>query len=333
MTAIPAMRSTKDAVLADPALRRALTDVARRKVPPSEVDDVVQATLIDALASTNAPDDPEAMKRWMFGILRHKVADLHRRTRREGPEVPEIAADSAPHDARDLLSWAERELPGGDHDKETLDWMLREGEGEKLESIATSEQVPAPRVRQRVTRMRQHFRARWAAQLAAAALVITAALIVAWFGLRPKEPEIVRDHTPDAGPDRATELRRAALERCAVEDWDGCLRGLDQARELDPTGETREDVKNARERAAAAKTPPPPPSASTPPPSPTTPTNVPPAPTMAPPAPAPAPIGSSSAAPMMKEAPLSKDAKPGPAKKPSKSSIDSDGPMSGQGKK
>ena len=38
--------------------------------------------------------------------------------------------------------------------------MLREGEGEKLETIAAEANVPAPRVRQRVSRLRRYYKAR-----------------------------------------------------------------------------------------------------------------------------------------------------------------------------
>ena len=318
MLAISRARSTKDTVLGDPALRRSLCDAARRRVPPGEVDDVVQAALTEARSSHSAPDDPDALRRWVFGVLRHKVADLHRRGRREGEELPDVPADSAPHDARDLLSWAERELPGGAHDQETLEWMLREGDGEKLESIATSEHQPAPRVRQRVTRMRQHFRARWAAQIAAAALVIGAVVALAWLGLRPREPEIVRDATPDAGPDPVVELRREALRRCDRGEWEACLRGLDDARLRDPAGDAADDVRRARERAAAGLAAPSS-SASAAPPPPTPPTTTRSLP--------PVPTGSAQPVPLPTVAPtITKEGPPPPAKKAApigKPSIDS----------
>jgi hypothetical protein len=57
--------------------------------------------------------------------------------------------------------------------------MLREGEGEKLESIAESEQIPAPRVRKRVSRLRRHLRAQWKKEVALlAALGVVVLLIV-----------------------------------------------------------------------------------------------------------------------------------------------------------
>ena len=77
-----------------------------------------------------------------------------------------------PQSALDLMRWAQKELPAGKENEQTLEWMLREGEGEKLETIAAEANVPAPRVRQRVSRLRRYYKARWAAQTAAVAALL-----------------------------------------------------------------------------------------------------------------------------------------------------------------
>lgn len=267
--------------LADVRFRDALVAAVRRRVPPHEVEEIVQATLTEALASSSRPDQEEAMRRWVFGIARNKVVDFHRRRTRE--VVPEDAAsladaapaESAPHDAIDLLRWAEREMPETDTSARTLEWMLREGAGEKLEEIARDEDVPAPAVRQRVARMRKHFRTRWAA-LAAAAIV--GGLIAFFFFFRKEEPNIVEN--PPIAPDpiaRGKELRNEALKGpCMQEHWDDCLRGLDDAAKLDPVGDSSDEVKNIREAAEKAKAPPPAPSpAPSPEPAPSAPTSKP----------------------------------------------------------
>src|SRR4029079_5354135 len=78
-------------------------------------------------------------------------------------ELPEIEASPAPIEARELARWAEEQAGSTRDAKQTLAWMAREGEGEKLESIAAEEAVPAARVRQRVSRMRRWMKERWAA--------------------------------------------------------------------------------------------------------------------------------------------------------------------------
>src|SRR5688572_21206270 len=152
--------------LADPALHVSVRNFVRGRVPSEEVDDIVQTTLTDALAASDAPAPPEEFRRWVFGIAHNKVADVFRRRKRkaEDPVTPELAApvDGSPLDARELLEWVEREVPSKDDARSTLEWMLREGDGDSLEEIAKDERLPAPRVRQRVSRLRRHLRSRWA---------------------------------------------------------------------------------------------------------------------------------------------------------------------------
>lgn len=256
--------------VADAELRRALVAMVRGRVPSHEVDEIVQATLTDAFASRGAPVEPDALERWVRGIARHKVADYHRRARREVVVEPDTLAsarvtDHSAHEAADLLRWAERE---SDRD-ETLDWLLREGDGEKLQTIAREEKVPAARVRQRVARLRRHFRARWAAQLAAA----LALAVVAFFlgrGSHPRVPVALTPPVPSAAPSvaapsvpaptvtpetGAVELRQFALDLCIKREWTACLDGLERAAHLDPAGDSSEVVKEARRLATAALAP------------------------------------------------------------------------------
>jgi DNA-directed RNA polymerase specialized sigma24 family protein len=190
--------------LADPALIASLSHFVRSRVPASEVDDIVQSALTEALAAERAPENADEVAAWVHGIARHKVVDWFRRSRREAPEDPFVteavaAVEAPPESARDLLRWAQDELPEGEENARTLGWLLREGEGEKLESIAVDEDVPAPRVRQRVARLRKHYRVRWAAQVAAlTALLAIAVLLV--FALRKKKEEIAPLPSPRAVP-------------------------------------------------------------------------------------------------------------------------------------
>jgi RNA polymerase sigma factor (sigma-70 family) len=159
--------------LADPALRSAVEAAVRRRVRGDDAEDVVQATLADVLSAAEVPEDAEEFRRFVFGVARNKVFDHFRRQRREseGLDDHDPAGPEAPLSARDILRWAEDELPDSES-KNTLEWMLREGDGEKLEHIARDAQVPAPRVRKRVSRLRKFLRDRWAAELMLAGLVV-----------------------------------------------------------------------------------------------------------------------------------------------------------------
>src|SRR5262249_47188051 len=140
-----------------------------------------------------------------------------------------------------------------------------EGEGDKLERIAADENIPAARVRQRVSRMRRWMKERWLAEVALVAALGVAAFIVYKLLRKPHEAPIavpepqptVQQTAPpiEPAPERARALRGHAFERCDASDWQACLDLLDEAKELDPAGDTAPDVTNARQRAHDALSP------------------------------------------------------------------------------
>jgi len=242
--------------LADPALREALLKFARRRLPPAEVDDLVQNTLADALASSAAPADPAEFRRWVQGIARHKVADLYRRRGRQpalAGDLPEAIVEPGPPTG-ELEQWIEQELPRTQGARATLSWLLREGDGETLDEIAREAALPAPRVRQRVSRLRRHFQSRWMA-LGAAGLALLLGLGAALHFLEQGASKTPIAHETIPALDRASTLRKSALEKCGATDYRACLLELDAARALDPSGEAAAAVRDARAAAEAALTP------------------------------------------------------------------------------
>jgi RNA polymerase sigma factor (sigma-70 family) len=183
--------------LADPALRREVEVAVRRRVRGDEAEDVVQATLADVLSARTVPEEPEEFRRFVFGVARNKVFDHFRRQKRQsaGLEEDETAAPEPPLSARDILRWAEGELP--DSEAQTLEWMLREGDGEKLEHIARDAKLPATRVRKRVSRLRKFLRDRWAAELMLAGLAaLLCGLGVLYWYAKGKNPDDVVKREP-----------------------------------------------------------------------------------------------------------------------------------------
>jgi DNA-directed RNA polymerase specialized sigma24 family protein len=234
--------------------------MVRGRAAEADVDDIVQATLADALAGASAPEDPTELRKWVFGIARHKIADHHRRASRLELEdaLPEVEATSAPHGASDLLRWVKNELPDDEGAQKTLEWMTREADGDDLAAIAAEENLPAPRVRQRVSRLRRLLRERWAVATALAAIVITAGGI-SWWRARLPSPAPVAPTYPEPSPmDRARALRDDALEHCHEQRWRDCLDALDQARGLDPEGDRTDAIREARAAAERAQVAPPP---------------------------------------------------------------------------
>ncbi|MFO0677499.1 MAG: RNA polymerase sigma factor [Polyangiaceae bacterium] len=263
--------------LADARLRDDLVAFARKRVPESDAEDIVQAAFMEVLSGKSVPSEPTNLRAFVFGIVKNKLKDHHRRSRREvasGDEDFEAgsgAADDAPTNAS-LLRWAEGELPPGSDGKRTFEWMLREGDGEKLETIANDAKVPPARVRQRVSRLRRHLKTRWLLELAVAVLAVGVLVFVI---LRMRK-ERARDEAHGPGPSPtatvrpvpsseleprlADDARRRALDACGKEAWAECLRHLDEAKRLDPAGESIPEVHTLRRRAESALTPAPTPS-------------------------------------------------------------------------
>jgi len=195
--------------LADPALREGLLRYARRRLPPAEVEDVVQNTLTEALVAENAPSDPADFQRWLHGIARHKIADSYRRRGRLpllSPDVDQSPAEPGTSTG-ELRQWIESELPKTNGAQRTLHWLLREGDGESLDEIARDADLPAPRVRQRVSRLRRHFHARWLALGAAGLLLL---LGVGALFYRALAPAVV---PPSVAREPLTPLERAGSSR------------------------------------------------------------------------------------------------------------------------
>lgn len=197
--------------IADPKLRREVQAAVRRRVRGEDAEDLVQATLADVLSARQVPEDAEEFRRFVFGVARNKVFDHFRRRRRtEGLDEADAAAPEAPLSARDILRWAEGELGEGDAEsRSTLEWMLREGDGEKLEHIARDAKVPATRVRKRVSRLRKLLRERWAAELMLVGLLLSllgglGALY--WYSRGQTGPDVVEREPPRTPPSASEPL-------------------------------------------------------------------------------------------------------------------------------
>jgi len=244
-------------LLSDPALREGLVKYARRRLPPAEVEDLVQNTLTEALLAANAPRDQADFRRWVHGIARHKIADTYRRRGR----LPIPSADVDQNAAEPNLStgelsqWIESELPKTDGAQATLHWLLREGDGETLDEIAREVDLPAPRVRQRVSRLRRHFHARWLALGAAGLLSLLGVGALFYRTLQRVAPPPSIAQEPITPFERARILRQNALPRCAAGAYPECIAALDEARALDPSGESASAIREARAAAAISQSP------------------------------------------------------------------------------
>ena len=94
---MPSDVSPSKRILAEPAMRRVLEDFVRKRVSTSDVDDIVQTVLMEALAAPSRPQEESELRRWLLGIARHKVVDHHRRASREtAAEIPDLPVGPPP---------------------------------------------------------------------------------------------------------------------------------------------------------------------------------------------------------------------------------------------
>jgi DNA-directed RNA polymerase specialized sigma24 family protein len=210
------------AMLGGTDVRRGLTAMLRRRVPAQEVEDVAQTVLADALAAPTVPADPEELRRWLSGIARHKIADFHRRQARsrvhttDGEAAEAVPASPTAFEEREVLHALLGEKRSR-REAETMEWLVREHAGERLADIASENGVPAPVVRQRVSRLRRALRSRWSASIGLVAIVASlSALGLAAYDAETRTEAIVPEPTVPSAPASAVP---ADLAKEAQGDW------------------------------------------------------------------------------------------------------------------
>jgi DNA-directed RNA polymerase specialized sigma24 family protein len=151
--------------LMDPALRMQLLAYARLRVGAADqAEDLVQEALTHAIAQpppASVMESESGLIRWLTVMVRNKAIDQSRRERfRSGTEAEEQSTDLlATLEARDALRHLKDAERHEARDEQALRYVLREAEGEALSEIAEAEALPAPVVRQRISRFRSRLRA------------------------------------------------------------------------------------------------------------------------------------------------------------------------------
>jgi DNA-directed RNA polymerase specialized sigma24 family protein len=204
------------AALADAEVRRRIEGIVRRRVPADDVNDVVHQVMCDALASELAPEDPAEIPRWLFGVTRHKVADHHRTTRRRAAEPLDparLAGPSAPLEARSLLREVIADAARDPRGAETMGWLAREAQGERLDELAREVSLPPATVRQRVSRLRRWLQKRWLRE----ALLVAAASLVLGLAYRSATRHVITPIVADPLDDSAAAAGAALQGRWHVQ--------------------------------------------------------------------------------------------------------------------
>jgi DNA-directed RNA polymerase specialized sigma24 family protein len=250
-------------ILSDRAVHDAIRVVARKRgIPPHDVDEILDAVIVDAMDSPNLPlDDAEEAKAYLCGAARNKSIDAARAQTRRGKR--EVSADAKENEAapgsqspedKAHLERVEREAKA--RFPRTFPWFWRHAmNGESHVAIAVEHNVSPAHVRKEV------FRVRRAMQVMITASVIVLLIVSGYRWWGPGRRGLTPDETlansaapptsaPSAPPppsatapspaEQAMALRARAKTEFAQGDWEACMADLDEAAALEPSGETAE---------------------------------------------------------------------------------------------
>jgi DNA-directed RNA polymerase specialized sigma24 family protein len=269
----PAMnsRDPRSALLADAAILASLRKAIAAIVPAQEVEDIAQATLLEAWQAEDSPLERDALGRWLALKGRMNAIDFLRKSGRrkrwhgkddvEVDDLPAARAEAA-HDARDGLRFAQAKLDARAGTGTSVRWLLLRLQGESFAAIAQAEGTSEEAVTKSVRRVRAQLRAAWVAVAAIAVFWILRAL----FGRNPQEERAHHDTVSSAAPPQAPalsssadeaptpeqharELRQRALRECDAKQWAPCLQDLQSASDYDPAGDSDPQVKRAKDEA------------------------------------------------------------------------------------
>ncbi len=230
-----------------------------RWVPREAVDEIVSNTTKAVIDKAALPTDPEEFKAWVFAAARVKAKEWFRdrgRAREVPVDMDALAERIAAEDEREKLEreLAHERMVQGVRDEIEKNPKLADHvavaqdqqEGKRtLREAAKTRGVPEGRLRVSVLRSKLYLKE--VALLAAGALL----LLVVTHLKRPEEPG--PDTTARLTDEEAARTTRSLAERyCAGKDWAACNRYLDDAKRLDPAGDTAPSVQDARRQAQEA---------------------------------------------------------------------------------
>jgi len=143
--------------------------VGRAMSGHSDVDDVVQETMIRAMRAIGDLRDPQAFRSWLVAIAMRQVRDSYRAQVAQAPGLPDVAAAAAAPDFEDLAIWrlglsgqrretaeASRWLDEEDRTLLALWWQEAAGTLERADLVQALGQ-PAAHVAVAISRMRERL--------------------------------------------------------------------------------------------------------------------------------------------------------------------------------
>jgi DNA-directed RNA polymerase specialized sigma24 family protein len=246
-------------------VQKKLKRLLEGRLPRDEVENVLQDTLERALRGPSRPRTEASMGGWLSSIGHYAANDFYReQDKRRRAETAfahhEPGDDDAGSGPLDVVPFLDQELakPENAKDRETYALIVRKAR-EKLsyEALAAETSSTPDAVRMRFARFGRKYsrafrRRRNFLLLGVLVLLVVSAAIAAIVRARPPRIEAEPPYAPpSAAPPRtdldiARELRDEAVRGCHEGAWGRCRDLLDEARSLDPAGETEPRVQAAR---------------------------------------------------------------------------------------
>ncbi len=183
----------RTAFLSDPRIYGLLRKTVARRLPADHVDDIVQATIVEAQVSSEYPCNRAEFVRWLRQMARLNATDwLRKQSRhalilgaRDGEDAEGVAATSfvSETDARDGLRFIAEHLRERPRPAARVQWLLQRARGETFREIASQCGVPTKTVERAVQRLQKDLRTAWIAAIAALLLF---SVLRALYGRNPQ---------------------------------------------------------------------------------------------------------------------------------------------------
>jgi DNA-directed RNA polymerase specialized sigma24 family protein len=188
----PATQAIRDAVRAAISRRDTLADIRKRvarKVPPDDVDDVVQQALQKAVEAKVPPTSQDRIPGWLRTVVRRAIARYHRRKQareeREGlTDLIDEYVDPRTEagwevDGWLIRTWLEKQVAGDDRDEELFDMLLEKAHtGMTYEALAAKYGMTLPALTSRIFRFKKKYGPRYEREKRNAILLMLGAVAV-----------------------------------------------------------------------------------------------------------------------------------------------------------
>jgi DNA-directed RNA polymerase specialized sigma24 family protein len=258
-------------------VQRRIREVVRARLgkdaPKQLAEDIAQDANVTMLSARALPRSMATADGWVSALARRAVVHHFRRGSCDAKWLdPEGDVDALPADGGEIprdgwliSAWLAEAVQQNARDEETLELLVYQARtGKKYHEVAADHAITSQALKSRVHEFKKKYEPRWRrrqamyvliALLGAALVAIAAALV--WLLVRPAPADIRPDPSravpsatlvrpPQTPPEIAKALRDAAEKSCAEELWGSCNDELDEAKKLDPAGESEERVQRLR---------------------------------------------------------------------------------------